>query len=93
MSILVVVVVTVLFFVGVLSYAIKAQLSKVRTGSEGMIGEQGVARTDVREKGKVYVHGELWNAESDEPIAADERVIVTEVKGMTVKVTKERGAV
>jgi membrane protein implicated in regulation of membrane protease activity len=39
----------------------------------------------------VYVHGELWNAESEEPIAADERVIVTEVKGMIVKVKKERG--
>ncbi|HUJ88972.1 MAG TPA: nodulation protein NfeD [Syntrophorhabdales bacterium] len=90
-SILVVVIVTVLFFVGVLSYAIKAQLSRVRTGREGLVGEEGIARTDVKEKGKVYVHGELWNAESDEPIAADERVIVTAVKGMTVKVKKERG--
>jgi len=39
------------------------------------------------------VHGELWNAESDEPLAAGERVIVTAVEGMTVKVKKERGAV
>ena len=91
LSILVVVGVTVLFFVGVLSYAIRAQLSRVMTGVEGLIGEAGVAKTDVKEKGKVYVHGELWNAESDEPIAADERVIVTAVKGMTVKVKKERG--
>jgi membrane-bound serine protease (ClpP class) len=75
----------------VLSYVIKAQLAQVRTGSEGLVGEEGVAKTDVRGKGKVYVHGELWNAESDEPIAAEERVIVTAVKGMTVKVRKERG--
>ena len=91
LSILVVVGVTVLFFVGVLSYAVKAQLSRVRTGIEGLVGEEGVAKTDVKEKGKVHVHGELWNAWSDEPIAADERVIVTEVKGMTVKVKKGRG--
>ncbi len=91
MSILVVVAATVLFFVGVLSYAVKAQLSRVRTGSEGLVGEEGVAKTDVKDRGKVYVHGELWNAESDEPIAADERVIVTAVKGMTVKVKKEGG--
>jgi membrane-bound serine protease (ClpP class) len=91
MSILVVVGVTVLFFVGVLSYAVKAQLSRVRTGVEGLIGEEGVAKTDVREKGKVYVHGELWNAQSEEPIGEGERVIVTEVKGMIVKVKKERG--
>jgi membrane-bound serine protease (ClpP class) len=90
-SILVVVAVTVVFFIGVLSYAIKAQFSKVRTGTEGLVGEEGVARTDVMEKGKVHVHGELWNAESDEPITAGERVIVTAVKGMTVKVKKERG--
>ena len=90
-SIMVVVTVTVLFFVGVLSYAIKAQFSKVRTGSEGLVGEEGVARTEVKERGKVEVHGELWNAESDEPIAAGERVMVTEVKGMRLKVKKERG--
>jgi membrane-bound serine protease (ClpP class) len=92
-SILVVVVVTTLFFLGVLSYAIKAQLSRVKTGSEGFIGEAGVAKTDVKEKGKVHVHGELWNAESDEPIAQGDRVIVTALKGMTVKVKKERGEV
>ena len=90
MSILVVVGVTVLFFVGVLSYAIKAQLSKVRTGSEGLIGEEGIAITDVKEKGKVQVHGELWNAESDEPIAAGDLVMVIVVRGMIVKVRKER---
>ncbi len=90
-SILVVVLATVLFFVGVLSYAIKAQLSKVRTGSEGLVGEEGVARTDVHAAGKVYVHGELWKAQSDEPIAAGERVIVTAVKGMILNVKKERG--
>ena len=39
------------------------------------------------------MHGELWNAESDESIAAGDRVIVTEVKGMTVKVRKGRGGV
>ena len=37
------------------------------------------------------VHGEVWNAESEEPISADEKVIVTSVRGMTVKVKKERG--
>lgn len=92
-SILVAVGATVLFFVGVLSYVVKAQFSKVKTGVEGLVGETGVARTPVKEKGKVSVHGELWNAESDEPIAEGERVIVTAVKDMTVKVKKEGGRV
>ena len=90
-SILVVVTATVLFFVGVLSYAVKAQLSKVRTGVEGLVGEEGVAKTDVHQKGRVQVHGELWNAESDEPIPSGEQVVVVAVKGMTVKVKKEGG--
>ena len=90
-SILVVVGATVLFFVGVLSYAVKAQLAKVRTGIEGLVGEEGVAKTDVHKRGRVQVHGELWNAESDEPIAPGERVVVVSVKGMTVTVKKEGG--
>ena len=39
------------------------------------------------------MHGEPWNAETDEPIAAGERVVVTAVKGVTAKVKKERGEV
>ncbi len=53
-----------------------------------------------RTKGKAYVHGELWNAETDEPIAAGEGVIltgcfvlVTALRGMTVKIRKQRGEV
>ena len=50
-------------------------------------------KTDIKEKGKVHVHGELWNAESDEPIAAGDGVVVTALRGMTVKVKKARGEV
>jgi membrane-bound ClpP family serine protease len=53
-----------------------------------------------RSKGKVYVHGGLWNAETDEPITAGDRVILTGccatvivVRVMIVKVEKERGEV
>ena len=56
-----------------------------------ILGQDTLNFTPVKEKGKVYVHGELWNAQSEEPIGEGERVIVTEVKGMIVKVKKERG--
>jgi len=46
-----------------------------------------------RRKRRVYVHSGLQNAETDEPLAAGVKVIVSAVKGMTVKVRKERGAV
>lgn len=90
-SIVTVAVVSVIFFLGVLSYAVKAQMSKVKTGSEGMVGEIGVARTDIALQGKVFVHGELWDARSETPVREGERVVVTAVEGMSVKVKKEGG--
>jgi membrane-bound serine protease (ClpP class) len=90
-SIATVAVVSVIFFFTVLSYAVKAQLSKVRTGREGMIGEAGVARSNIAPSGKVFLHGELWDARADEPIQAGERVVIVAVEGMVVKVKKEGG--
>jgi membrane-bound serine protease (ClpP class) len=89
-SIFAVALVTVLFFAFVLSYAIKARLSKVKTGKEGLAGEKGIAKTDLIPEGKVFVHGELWNAVSDELIKAGERVVIIAVDDMTVKVKKEK---
>ncbi|MGD0230477.1 MAG: nodulation protein NfeD [Syntrophorhabdales bacterium] len=91
-SILAVVILSTIFFLGVLSYAIKAQLSKVKTGREGLLGEVGVARTALSPAGKVFVHGELWDARSEDAVQAGERVRVIAVEGMVVKVKKEGGA-
>ena len=80
-----------LVFLGVLSYVSKAQFSEVKWGERDSESRWASPKRMARRKGKVHVHGELWNAESDEPIAAGDKVIVTEVKGMIVKVKKERG--
>ena len=90
-SILAVAVLSGIFFFGVLSYAIKAQLSKVKTGKEGLIGEVGIARTDVFAAGKVFLHGELWNAESDELIREGGKTVVTGVEGLVLIVKKKEG--
>ena len=47
-----------------LSLAVRARRNKVVTGSEGMIGETGAAVTDLAPEGKVFVHGEYWDAVS-----------------------------
>ncbi|HEY2322618.1 MAG TPA: nodulation protein NfeD [Thermoanaerobaculia bacterium] len=65
---------------------IKARKFHVTTGSEGMIGELGVARTQLEPEGKVFVHGELWNATANAPIAAGSRVRVARVDGLRVVV-------
>ena len=90
-SIITVAVLSGIFFFGVLSYAIKAQLSKVKTGKEGLVGETGVARTDVSAEGKVFLHGELWNAKSEQPIGKGEKIVVTGVEGFELIVKKKEG--
>jgi membrane-bound serine protease (ClpP class) len=65
---------------------LKARKVHVATGTEGMVGEVGVARTQLEPEGKVFVHGELWNATALAPIAAGSRVRVARVDGLRVVV-------
>jgi membrane-bound serine protease (ClpP class) len=66
---------------------LKARRNKVVSGTEGMIGEFGVARTDLAPEGKVFVHGELWNAVASENVKSGERVVVNKVSGLQVDVS------
>lgn len=61
---------------------LKARRGKVATGSEGMIGQIGIARTPVGADGKVFVHGELWNAVASNAIAEGARVRVAGINGL-----------
>jgi len=61
---------------------LRARRARVTTGQEGMIGEIGVARTALGPDGKVFVHGELWNASSRAAIAEGARVRVASVNGL-----------
>ena len=79
-----------LFFIGVLSLVVKAQRAKVKSGLDVLIGEKGNALTDISagRPGKVFVHGEIWNAESEEEIKKDEKIEVIGVKGLKLQVKK-----
>lgn len=69
-----------------MSLALKAHRNKVTTGEQGMIGEIGAARTPLAPAGKVFVHGELWDAISPLPVAVGEQVIVRSVNGLQLEV-------
>jgi len=73
-----------------LRLAIASRKMKTITGEEGMIGETGVAKSDVYLKGKVFVHGESWNASSMVPISAGSTVRVVKVQGLKVEVEEEK---
>jgi membrane-bound serine protease (ClpP class) len=57
----------------------RAQRRRSVSGREGMVGEHGQAVTAVHASGKVFVHGEYWEACADEPIAAGADIEVVEV--------------
>jgi len=66
--------------------AVRARRNKVVTGERGLIGEIGVAQTLLRPDGKVFVHGEIWNARSSVPIDPGSSVRVTAVHDLTLTV-------
>ena len=69
-----------------MSIALRARRNKVVTGVQGLIGEIGTAQTALAPLGKVFVHGELWDAISDAPIAAGSKVLVRDVKDLRLQV-------
>lgn len=75
-----------LITVFLMGIALKARRNKVVTGPQGMIGEVGVARTALSPHGKVFVHGELWDAVSSVNVGAGESVVVREVDGLQLRV-------
>lgn len=92
-SVIVGVAVTALVFAALLvPFILRSRRERVRTGSEGLVGAEGRAFTDLEPRGdrfggKVFVQGEIWNAVSDGAAARDEPVRVVAVDGMTLSVT------
>lgn len=80
---------TALFFVFAVGAGIRAQARKIQTGRDALIGEHGIARGSLSPAGPVFVHGELWNAESvDGIVQAGERVSVVGITGLRLAVRK-----
>ncbi|MBW2596360.1 MAG: nodulation protein NfeD [Deltaproteobacteria bacterium] len=77
-----------LFFIAVVSLAVKAQMKKPFTGIEGMIGREGKTITPVYADGKVLVKGERWNAFSGELIEEGADIRVVGVEGLKLEVEK-----
>jgi membrane-bound serine protease (ClpP class) len=69
-----------------MSIAVRARRNKVVTGEQGLVGEVGIAQTALAPSGKVFVHGELWDAVAAVNIPAGERVVVRQIEGMTLRV-------
>jgi membrane-bound serine protease (ClpP class) len=69
-----------------MTIAVKARRNKVVTGAQGLVGETGVAQTALSPQGKVFVHGELWDAVSSTPLPVGQLVVVRKLDGLTLQV-------
>ncbi|HXX38737.1 MAG TPA: nodulation protein NfeD [bacterium] len=84
---------TAAFFAFAVGAGVRAQMRKVQTGRERLMGAVGVARTDLAPSGTVFVEGELWSAESaDGVIPAGRRVRVVRVRGLHLDVRQEEAS-
>jgi len=69
-----------------MSIALRARQNKVVTGIQGLIGQVGVAQSPLTPYGKVFVHGELWDALSSASVSEGESVIVRGVENLQLQV-------
>jgi membrane-bound serine protease (ClpP class) len=78
------------FFILVAGLVFRARLRQPKTGAMGLLGETGVVKKALAPEGKVFVHGELWQAMAKEPIAEGAKVRVLKVTGLVIEVEPEK---
>ena len=79
------------FFIFVIASVLRTHRTRQQTGRDAMVGTVGVARTPLDPKGRVFVHGELWEATLDEGrVEPGEEVLITKVEGLRLRVTRTK---
>ena len=76
------------FFIFAISMALRTHRRKVTTGKEGIVGEIGIAVSNIDLEGEVKIHGEYWKASSNQKIKKNEKVKVIDVEGLKLIVEK-----
>jgi membrane-bound serine protease (ClpP class) len=68
--------------------AVRARRNKSVMGVDALIGQTAVAQQPLAPSGQVLVHGELWQAESPDPVEPGEQVKVRGVRSLTLLVDR-----
>lgn len=63
---------------------------KIVTGASGLIGEVGEIREWSDMEGRIFVHGELWWATSEESFSPGDKAEVQNVQGLTLTVKSHK---
>ena len=91
-AILAAVVLSLLFFVSVMTAALRVRLRRPVTGEDAMVGTIGEAKTDIAPEGTVMTKGTLWRARTMEMgIAAGSKVQVKATEGLVLLVEPFEG--
>lgn len=69
-----------------MTIALRARRNKIVTGEQGLVGETGVAQTALSPQGKVFVHGELWDAIAPSTLPAGQLVVIRKIDGLILQV-------
>ena len=69
-----------------MTIAYRARRNKIVTGEQGLVGETGVAQTALAPQGKIFVHGELWDAIASTTLPVGQIVVVRQIEGLTLQV-------
>ena len=76
-------------FGGVIVFGLSRSLVRPQyAGAEGLVGELGTVETEISERGRILVRGELWTAAADENLPSGARVKIVGFDGLTVRVTR-----
>jgi len=77
-------------FLFIVTKAVLIHRKPPKTGMEGLVGEMGevIERISPKKTGRIFVHGEIWNARSNQNIKRGEKVKVIGVKGLMLEVEK-----
>ena len=85
--VLTVAVASAFMLVFVIGMALESRRRPVVSGSEEMLGARGYAVEGFSTQGAVHVHGEIWQARTDQPLEKRQPVSVTGREGLVLRVT------
>jgi membrane-bound serine protease (ClpP class) len=74
------------FFLFMIGAAIKARARPVVSGQEELLQASGEVLDDFEGKGRIRIHGEIWQAESATPLRRGDKVQVVAIDGLVLKV-------
>lgn len=83
---------TVVIMVFVLRMALRSRKQVVVSGAEGMLGTSAEAVEDFVDEGHVRAWGEIWKASTSGAVSKGQRLRITQVEGLKLKVTPEDSA-